>query len=201
MRTVWQSQTTEVVNMSLEQLQQASRKMQRKVFWRNFREYIALAYLVVVLAYFFWTFDALLLRAGAAAMIAGALYVGYQLHKRASAKKISTEMTLDSCLSFHRKQLQREHDFLRNIWRWYLLPHIPGMVLFLVGLFKWMVDGATHHLPAAAVPVVLGMLVVVFVIAAARCAAVFARIAKSNQSAACQLQAQINELDALESKS
>ena len=36
-------------------------------------------------------------------------------------------------ISFHRKELQRQRDFLRGIWRWYLLPMMPGLAVLLIG--------------------------------------------------------------------
>lgn len=66
----------------------------------------------------------------AALTIAGSLYVCYQLQKRGSARKLPAEPGLKTCLEFHRTELVQQRNLLRDVWRWYLLPFVPGFSLF-----------------------------------------------------------------------
>ena len=40
----------------------------------------------------------------------------------------------ESLADFHRKELLRQRAALASVWRWYLLPFVPGMVVFLLGV-------------------------------------------------------------------
>jgi hypothetical protein len=40
---------------------------------------------------------------------------------------------LQGALDFHRTQLTRQRDLLREVWSWYILPFVPGMLLMLIG--------------------------------------------------------------------
>ena len=69
-------------------------------------------------------------------MIVGTLFMVYTLHKRGSARTVSAEFELRTCMDFHRKELQRQRDLLRDVWSWYLLPFVPGMLVFRAGLLE-----------------------------------------------------------------
>lgn len=196
-RAVWQSQTTEKVDMSAEQLRQNTQKLRRTVLWRNLREYVAAAYLIAIFGYFLWKFDTPLLRLASGATIAGALFVVYHLHKWGSAKPLPMEMAFSTCLDCHRKELERQRDLLRSVWTWYLLPFVPGMVLFLLGLFRFTVGMADVRSRGG----VVAILALVFGAVAVICTCKFVAIGKLNESAARKFQAEIDALDALEKES
>ena len=54
----------------------------------------------------------------------------WQLHRRASAAPPPAQGDLTG---FQREQLVRQHDALRTVWRWYLAPFVPGMLVLFVG--------------------------------------------------------------------
>jgi hypothetical protein len=62
-------------------------------------------------------------------------------------------------LDFHRRELEGQRDLLRNSWRWYLGPPIPGFAVTLVALgisnpghlpHPWRVIAAYSAVAAAA---------------------------------------------------
>jgi hypothetical protein len=181
-RQVWQNQSVEAIQMSLDEIRNKAQKFQRRVHWSNLREYLAAVFVVAIFGFYFWRFDGILLRTGSALVIAGTLYVMYQLYKRGSAKTVPADLASRTCLDFHRRELERQRDLLRDVWRWYLLPFVPGMVVFFAGgaielpLGRWGPLGITVAL----------------------CAIVFFLIGKLNHWAARKLQHQIDGLDALE---
>jgi hypothetical protein len=58
--------------------------------------------------------------------------VVYRLHRHGSILAMPEEFALTSCVEFHRAQLLRQRDLLRSVWRWYLLPFVPGLFLLLM---------------------------------------------------------------------
>lgn len=171
--------------MSLEEIRHRAGKFQRRIWWRNAREYAAVAIVIVVFGYYCKWVPNAVARAGSVMIIAGALYVAYQLHRRASSEDLPAGGAFEPCLGFHRRALERQRDALANVWSWYLGPMIPGLALFLVGT-------------GVAEPIPLRYRVLAAVIRAAVVGTVFWLVAKLNHRAARKLQAQINELKALE---
>jgi len=177
-RTIWQSQPPEPASVSLAELRGRARSLQATVWWRNLREYAAGALVAASFAYYLWRFRTPLVRGGALLSIAGALYVVYQLHVHGAARSVPAEMALNTCLAFHRRELERQRDLLRGVWRWYLLP----LALFLAGLAVEQLAGRWAF--AAAVAVV--------------CAVGFFLVGRINDAAARSLQRQIDVLRDLE---
>lgn len=182
---VWQNQSVEVVQMSLDEIRKKAQKFTTRILWRNVGEYLGAVLAIACFGYYFWRFEGILLRTGSALVIAGTLYVVYQLRKRGSAKTVPSDMALTTCLEFHRSQLRKQRDLLQGVWSWYLLPLVPGMVVFLVG-------SAVEHPPANWTPLSVTV---------ASCVVLLLLIGKLNQWAARRLQHQIDALDGLEKES
>jgi Flp pilus assembly protein TadB len=178
-KSLWQNQRVEPVQMSLEELRQKTEKFQRRIRKRNFREYAAAALVLGAFSYYFWKLPHVQL--GSALIIAGTLYVVYQLHHRGAAKTVPASLGLGNCLDFHRGELERQRDLLRGIWKWYLLPLVPGLLAF--------VAVPTLHLPPRLWIRGLPFLLL--------CGAVFYAVWILNQRAAEKLQRQINELNSM----
>lgn len=192
MKDVWQSHTPETLRMSTAELRQKSQRLRKKVFRRNLREDLAAAIVVAFFGYCFWSFHTLLLRLGPSLIIAGIVYVVYQLHARGSARVMPPELAFHTCLEFHRKELERQRDLVRSVWSWYLAPLVLGVIVFILG-------GAIAQ--AAANPGHVGHAVVMFSLRMAFVLALFFGTWKLNQRAARRLQLSIDTLIALEKES
>jgi hypothetical protein len=188
MKNLWQSQPAEPTRIRLEDLRKKMNKFDRRIFWRNVREYAAGVMVIAAFGFYEWRLHGLLLRVGSGLMIAGTLYVMYQIHRRASLQSASADLGLSTCIQFHRKSLERQRDALRTVWSWYLLPFVPGFAVFLLG--STMSQWAAH-------PGNLGHFVIASLISPTLVAAVFFAIWELNRRAAEKLQTQIDELDAL----
>jgi hypothetical protein len=114
MRNVWQEQPLEPTRVSLAELRLKAQRMRTSVLRRNFREYVGAAVSIAAFGYYLWRFQTPLTRAGSVLSIIGALYVMYQITTRGSARSLPTETTLDACLDFHRRELERQPN--RNVW-------------------------------------------------------------------------------------
>jgi len=133
----WQQGSHEPTRFNGEDLRSRMNKFERTIRRRNLREYVAAGLVIGVFAYYGWVFPTLLLRIGCGLLILGTAYVAYQLHRKASARPAPAEMGLRNCVQFQRSELERQRDALRAVWSWYLSPFLPGMSLFLFGLFQF----------------------------------------------------------------
>jgi uncharacterized MAPEG superfamily protein len=182
MKELWQSQKTEGVRMSIEQVQASAGKMQRKIEFRNAREYVAAFLVVVFFGYEFSRAADLLVRAGFALLIAGVGYLVWHLISKGSWRPLPKDAGLSSCIEFKRRELERQRDLLSSVWRWYLGPLIPGMAVLLAAFFRAN-PGHLKHPAFIVVPEAIFFAAICFV------------VAKLNSNAARKLQRQIDELD------
>ncbi len=194
MTSVWQNQPVERVEIPLGEIRRKAQKFEKRIQWRNLREYAASAIVVATFGYTMWVSPPALIRTGCALMIAGTLFMVYTLHRRGASRIVPAELAFRTCVDFHRKELDRQRDLLRGVWTWYLLPFVPGMAVFLAGLFLW-----TMKQPNA--PAHTGAIVITFALTFVACAAVFIAVAKLNQWGARKLQQEIDALDELEKES
>jgi len=184
-REAWQRQETEGARMSLEEIRGKAGKLQSKVGSRNRLEYIAVVLVVLGYGFYIYHYHSFTIRLGSILVIAGTLYVAYQLHKRASARALPQDCDFECCVDFHRRELERQRDALGSVWSWYLGPLVPGLVVFFLGtVFQPMPPRHGHH-PWIALAISLTL-----------CSLVFFFIGKLNQWAARALQRQIDELNA-----
>lgn len=192
-RSLWQQPSGDPPRFTPEELRGRISKFETTIRRRNLREYLAAALVLGVFSYYAWIFPTLLLRIGCGLLIVGTAYVIFQLHRRASARPAPVDMGLQNCIDFQRSGLARQRDALNAVWSWYLLPFLPGMAAFLVGLFQF----TKNVTEAAGKPFHAGAALVGFAIVAGCMAAIFILIGMLNHRAARKLQSQIDDLDRL----
>lgn len=188
MKNVWQSQPTEPPRIRPGEVRRKMNKFERRIFWRNVREYAAGLLVIAIFGYYEWRFNTLLVRLGSGMIIAGTLYVMYQLHRRASTRPAPADLGSSTCIEFHRKSLERQRDALRAVWSWYLLPFVPGLAILAIGSIAS--QRAAHQGS-------VGHLVISILASQGIIPAVFFAIWKLNRRAADRLQTQIDELNTL----
>ena len=181
-KELWQGQPTEGVRMSIDQIRVSSGTFQRRIQWRNVREYVTAILLVAFFSYEFWRAGDVLVRIGFGLLIAGIFYLIWHLLSRGSWRPLPEDAGLSSCIEFQRRQLVQQRDLLSSVWRWYLGPLIPGMVLLLVA-FAHANPGHLKHPSLVVLPEAIFF------------AAICLATAKLNARAARRLQRQIDELD------
>ena len=177
--TLWRLQRTEAAPLDIDEIRRRALDFQRQIRRRNRGEYVACALVVVLFGFFFWVAESWWARMGSLLVISGTLYVCAQLHKRGSPRTVLPGATF---LAFHRNELERQRDALRSVWRWYLGPFVPGLIVFHVG--GEFDDPPVTCLSLLGYPSVL--------------LAVYFCIFKLNQWAARKLQRELDELAALE---
>ena len=174
LKNLWQSQNVEPTLMSLEELRRKAEEFQKRIRHRNLREYVASVVVLAIFSYFLWRFPAM--RLAGSLILAGTLYMMYQLHTKGAAKVVPESLALDTCLAFHQRELERQRDLLRDVWKWYLLPFVPGLIAIVAA-----------RLPSTGL--IRGLPFILF------CAAVFYFLWWLNKRAADKLQRQIDELN------
>jgi hypothetical protein len=177
-RKLWQAQNEEEVTMSLEEIRRRASRFEKTILRRNAWEYAAGVFVVLFFGWHAFSPGEIAVNVGSGLIVAGTMYVGYQLYRRGSAETLPADSALTTCLDFHRQELTRQRDLLRGIWSWYLLPLVPGLLVFLGGSVLANPDRLWRVAPFALF-----------------CAALFFAIGKLNQNAARELQKEIDALD------
>ena len=177
LQDLWQGQNPEPFRISLEEIRRKAEKLQKRVRWRNLREYVSCLVAIAVCMPWLWKLPNPIMRLGSGVMIVSMLYVIWQLYRRGSSREITGD-----CLEFHRRELERQRDAVASIWRWYLGPMVPPIVI-------WTVGSVVYNRSARHLWFVAGFSVI--------CALFFYWVGRLNQRAARCLQRQIEELDSL----
>lgn len=185
LQTLWAEQKEEPFAMSIADIHVRSARFQSRVRNRNWRELIVAAFMVVTFGWIGWIAPDVIVRIGAGLIIAGLIYVSVALNTKARAGSAGDLAAANTWADFYRDELERQYVALRDVWRWYLAPLVPGLVVFLVG---------ASLTPANPTPFFAKAIVLAFSLAFA--AAVFAGVFWINQIGARQLKAEIDKLDA-----
>jgi hypothetical protein len=154
LQALWQSQSSEQPAMSLEQIREKERYLERRIVRRNRREYIAAVFVVAAYGVILWRAPSAAVRMGAALILAATAVVCYRLRVYGSAASLQDNVAINNSLEFYRAQLERQRDFLRKVWLWFLLPFVPGFVVGLVGYAR----AQPSHRPATIVYGVFALL-------------------------------------------
>jgi len=178
---LWQAQEREPMELAVERIARDAASFRRTIRRRNIREYAAAAIVVAVFGAYAALADTILMRAACAATIAGAIYVAHYLRRHGSAEPGELAACTMDHLASHRRQLERQRDLLASIWRWYLGPLVPGLVLFAISAPFEQSSTLRGTWIGTAIALSIG-------------AAVFVGIARLNRMAARQLQREIDAL-------
>jgi hypothetical protein len=130
-RTIWQTQHAEEKPMTIEQIHRRANNFRETVRNRNIFEYGAALYVVGASAWNAWTAHTALARLGFVLLMLGAVFVGWQLRRRASARHVPAQLPAQAYLAAYRDELSRQQTALRNVASWYLAPFMPGFAVIL----------------------------------------------------------------------
>lgn len=184
LRSLWQTMPIETVTVSLEEMRAKATGFQKRIRRRNFFEYAATVVVVIVLCWY----ATLPSRAGLlwpisnGLIIVGMLVVALNLHRRARATSLPVQASAQSLIDFQRMELTRQRDALRSVWLWYILPVVPGIILWFIAIGIDM----TARNPERALVALSGAAIVV--------ALVFAIIILLNLLGAARMQKMIDDL-------
>src|SRR3954454_4363821 len=98
LKTIWQSQKTEAIQMSIDEIRTKAQRFERKIHRRNLREYIAATVVAAAFAFFAWHAPSTILRVGYLSVAAGGLFFAYELHRRGSSQREPKTLGTVGCL-------------------------------------------------------------------------------------------------------
>lgn len=184
LRDLWAGQETGNFAMPLEEIRRKARGFQRTIRRRNMMEYAASILVLMVFGGVALIVPDWGVRAGAGLIMLGTLYVVWKLHTMARAAGAGEIDAALSLTAFHKGELLRQRAALATVWRWYLLPFVPGMIVFL---------SAVSFAPDNPAPLVAKLTVFLFSLGIV--GALFAGIAWLNGRAVKALDAEIAALE------
>lgn len=173
--------------MSIADVHARATRFQDRIRFRNITEYVASAVVIAVFAWMAFVMPEPFVRLGAAMIALAAVYVCWRLFGLARAAKASEVAHTANWVAFHRAELVRQRDALRGVWRWYLGPFIPGMIVFLAGV----AFAPSNGLPLAARLSVLALSLAVVL-------PLFWLVSALNAKAAKAMQREIDALDRMQ---
>lgn len=132
-KSLWQADTAEFQPMSLEEIHLQASNFSDKIRNRNLREYFAAGVVILGFGFCVWSLPSPILKIASAYTIAASLFVIWQLHHRSSKPRHAA--AAEPIIGHYRSRLIQERDNLASIWRWYIGPLVPGLVLFTVGKY------------------------------------------------------------------
>lgn len=180
-QNLWQSQPVKSIPMSLETIRKRANKFERKVFWRNFREYASSALAICMFGFFLIRDQRTLPRIAYVLFIAAIIWVVWQLHRRGSVKTLPEALGASPSVTFFRTELERQRDAVKSVFNWYLAPMLPGFLVLTLDM--------AHRLPF---PASLGSIALMD----GGIAVLFFIVRRLNLRAARCLQRTIDQLDA-----
>ncbi|WP_109808547.1 hypothetical protein [Sphingosinithalassobacter portus] len=181
-RRMWREDAKDATGLSLAEIHARVARLRRRLFRRDAIEYAAGAIVVGVFGLCAVIIPDWGIRISCIVLIIGTLIVLRNLWTRRMSA--TTETLGEAGASFYRRELVRQRDSLRHVWRWYLAPFVPGTLLFLLTVWHAMAEKMSAS--AAALPV-MAMLVVDVVL--------FVTIDWLNRRAARALDTEIDALD------
>jgi hypothetical protein len=134
-KNVWQNQSVEGTTMSLEEIKEKIGQLRKKMRQRSVFFGLALLFMVVVCARLLFKAGNPFEGIGAALLIIGAGYVGYQLLLvRKKPASVIRENEPPASAVFYRNELERQRDFHRGLWLWSrVVIVVPGLLVLLIG--------------------------------------------------------------------
>lgn len=184
-KQAWQASVAEPTLPDLAAVHSGADRLCRGIRRRNAFEYGACVVVVIGFSAYALFLPSVIMRIGALMVVLGSLIVAWQLHRRASAVAPPERAAAEPILIHQRAQLVRQRDAAADIFTWYLLPLIPGLLVMKLGpALAHGVTGLTH----APRPVWIWLMFA---------AATGAGIWLLNRRGAVRLQKQIDDIDAL----
>jgi hypothetical protein len=133
MFSVWQSQPIAPPATTPEQIRERMRRLNRKLFWRDFNIYVICAGETAWFAYCIATIHVPVFQAGMALIVAGLAYLAGQLlfsRGMRSGSRASSAWSSAHSVDFYRLELTHQRNFHRGFWFWSrMIALFPGLAV------------------------------------------------------------------------
>ena len=119
-RTIWQSQTKEASNMSLDLIRYKTRKVETEIRRQAVGIYFGVLLILAACLFISWRIDQIFIRIGAGILILWALRLAYQARKGVWPERLAPDATSRGSLDFYRQELERQRAHIgatgRMVW-------------------------------------------------------------------------------------
>lgn len=130
----WAGQAVAPVAIDATEMAARADRFARRIRRRDAIEYTAGALVIGAFGWIGYAFDDAVLRVACAVIILGTLIVMRHLWKR-RVRSDAARLGQASHL-YYRAELVRQRDSLASVWRWYLGPFLPGLLLFQFAIWR-----------------------------------------------------------------
>ena len=158
-QSLWQSQPAAGGAMTLDELRYRAGELERRIRRRNRREYFGAAIVLPAFSWIAWIAPSPLARAGAVEILAATIFVVHHLSRHGATRIMPADMGRTGSLEFHRRELERQRDLLLGVWKWYVLPFAPGLILIYLAALLGRPEHAWRALVPFGATVVFGVFV------------------------------------------
>jgi predicted NBD/HSP70 family sugar kinase len=134
LKSLWLSQDQKPFAMSVSEIHARAERFQGRIRTRNVIEYGAAAFSIVAFGVFAIILPDPIIRIGVALIVAGLIYVCWKLSRLGRAARDNDRARAASIAAFHQSELVRQRAALASVWRWYIAPLVPGLVVFVAGV-------------------------------------------------------------------
>lgn len=141
-KRIWQHQPTESFHMSLDEIRSKIQKLQTKARLAALVRIVIGLVLGVAFAGAFLRTQDVVPRIGYGVLAIWSLYVAWQSHKWIWPVTLSADAAFGTSLDFYRRELERQRDYVRHIWR------RAGLTFCFVGLLLVIMPGLISALAA-----------------------------------------------------
>lgn len=132
LRHLWMQSAEPPPQLDASALRRAAQRLRRRVWRRNLTEWGAAVVLVPLCAYRLSRDPRLFTRLGVLAIAAAAVYVSAALYRRGRVGRQPETASTAEFSRAHVSTLDGQARLLESVWRWYLLPFVPGVTLCYV---------------------------------------------------------------------
>ncbi len=130
LQVAWQSLGGSPYQLDIRTIKSKASSFERKIRSRNLREFAAAALVFAIFGGHFATATDMLTRVACVLVILAAVFVTGLLYVQGREGEASTLDLVEPCLKAHRRAITRQRNLLASVWCWYLMPFVPGALLF-----------------------------------------------------------------------
>lgn len=134
LKAAWQQADVERPQPTVAQVRQAAATFQRRARLGDLIEYGACAVVSLGYGLYIWLFPSLRMKLASLAVVLATGFVAYQLRSHAAARLAPPDTAALSLLAFHRRELLRRRDLLKDSWKLFVAPLMAGMLVFVACL-------------------------------------------------------------------
>ena len=133
-KQAWQSYAGMGLQPDVEDVRRSAARFDRHIRIRNGIEYAAGAVVIAIFSIGIVLEPAHLVKLAHLLIVIGTCFVLWQLYRRGSVPEAPTCATTAELIRHHRRHLVRQRDALKSVWLWYLLPFLPGQILYFIAV-------------------------------------------------------------------